>query len=131
MADFVKEHKKNVRFSVNRSEKLFLKVSQCEKDNWNELVTALQERRNTGTQIDTFLYLVKKHATQKQIIAGLIRNGRFAVGRDKGILFKLSVEELKDWKAKVAAHGGSQVECFVDMLNTEYTFQDNIEVITQ
>lgn len=130
MADFVTKASRNNRFSVNRSEKIFIKCSVVEKETWLTLVDTLQKRRNTGTQVETFLYLLrKKYVPGKNRV--LKRNGWASVERFSGILFKVSEEEMKLWKARVAAHGGSQVEAFNEMVDKEYFFQDQIEVITQ
>ena len=130
MADFVKEHVRNNRFTVNRSVKLFIKCSDVEKETWLSLVRVLQERRNTGTQVDTFMYLLRKKYTPNKNRM-IKRNGWGTVERKTGILFKISEEESVIWKARVKAHGGSAVEAFNEMVDQEYTFQDNIEIIIE
>lgn len=131
MADFVKEHKKNVRFSVNRNQTVQVKVSKDENDCYLKLVSVLQERRNTGPAVETMLYLIKKYFNQKPVVKGLKRNKRGTVLRDTKILFKVSETEKALWDEKLKFHGGSSVECFMDMINAEFTFQDKLEIIME
>lgn len=129
MADFVTKAKRNNRFTVQRSKTIGIRCSQVERDTWLDLVKALQDRRNTGTQIETFLYLLRKPYTPKKS-KKILRNGWSTVERFSFILFKVSETEKELWEIRVKLHGGSQVECFNELVDSEYFFQDAIEVIT-
>lgn len=131
MADFVKKHKRNNRFTVNRDQRIYIKCSQTERDMWLSLVNVLQDRRNTGPQIETFVYLVKKY--NKIIKLGRVtkRNGWKTVDRDKGILLKVNAAEKLEWIKLVSAFDSSQTETFMHIVDKEYSFQDNEEVIIE
>lgn len=132
MADFVKEHKKNVRFSVNRSEKVFLKISDDEKKQWLKLRNVLNDRRNTGNEIETFLYLLRKYSTRLKPNANFLkRNAPKSVDRFSGILFKLNEEENNLWLSCVGAFKSSKVSTFLYIIDQEYFFQDSLEPINE
>lgn len=125
MADFVKKHKRNVRFSVNRNKSIFLKVSQFEKDLCLELIKVLQQRRNSGSGIDTVMYLIRKYSKDHTFKSE--RQGWASVNRDKGIFIKMSESEKQEWLDFVGDN--SQVETFMYMVNEEYHFQDSVKII--
>lgn len=131
MADFVKEWQKNVRFSVNRDERILLKVSRVERAMWLKLASVLQERRNTGPQIETFLYLLRKY---NPIIEATKKAGRAewkTVSRDKFILFKVNHEENILWLELVEKYGSSKVDAFLHIIDKEFNFQDEVETINE
>ncbi len=130
MADFVKEHKKNTRFSVNRSEKIFIKLSQTEINTWLSLRATLNDRRNTGNEIETFLYLLRKYEPKLKPNANFTkRNNPYSVDRDKGLLFKVNEDENAIWLKCVAKFKSSKVATFLHIIDQEYFFQDQLEVI--
>jgi hypothetical protein len=131
MADFVEIHKKNNRFSVNRDKMILIRLSETELSMWQILVKVLQTRRNTGPQIETFLYLLRKY--EKKIKRGndLARAEWASVRRDKAILFKVNADELKLWLSVVTKYGTSKINCFIRILDKEYFFQDELEVISE
>jgi hypothetical protein len=131
MADFVKEWKRNVRFSVNRSERILLKVSETEQQVWLTLVKVLQSRRNSGPQIETFLYLVRKYMDNIDDRKTQARAEWKSVNRKKQILFKVSTEEKEQWDVFVRRFGSSSVNAFIYLMDKEYTFQDYVEVINE
>jgi hypothetical protein len=131
MADFVTEHKKNVRYSVNRSEKILIKLAEVELNVWLRLVEVLQERRNTGPQIETFLYLLRKY---KKLIKPAKIKGRAewkTVARNKCLLFKVNKDENKLWLNIVKKHCSSKVNAFIYIMDKEFNFQDNLEIINE
>lgn len=131
MADFVKIHKKNVRFSVNRNERILLKVSSTEKKVWLSLVNVLQERRNTGPQIETVLYLFRKYLPLIGPTVKPKRNDWKTVNRNTFILFKVSKTENELWLSLVEKYCSSKVETFMHIVDKEYTFQDSLEIINE
>lgn len=132
MADFVKEHKRNVRFSVNRSAKIYIKLSKTEVDQWLMLRKVLNDRRNTGNEIETFLYLLRKYETRmKPNVNFLKRNNPYSVERNTGILFKVNEDEEKLWLKCVGKFKSSKVSTFLYIIDQEYFFQDNLEPINE
>jgi hypothetical protein len=130
MADFVKEWKRNVRFSVNRSERILLKVSETEQKVWLKLVKVLQDRRNTGPQIETFLYLVRKYIDNMDARKTVARAEWKSVHRKKQILFKVSETEKENWDLFIRRFG-SAVNAFMYIMDKEFTFQDSVEIINE
>lgn len=131
MADFVKVWQRNVRFSVNRSERILLKVSETEQQVWLKLVKVLQERRNSGPQIETFLYLVRKYLNNMDERNQPARAEWKSVNRKKQILFKVSTEEEEQWDKFVRRFGSSSVNAFTYLMDKEFTFQDTVEIINE
>lgn len=131
MADFVKIWKRNVRFSVNRDERILLQVSETEQQVWLKLVKVLQERRNSGPQIETFLYLLRKYSNNIDVRNEPTRAEWKSVNRKKQILFKVSSDEKELWTEFVRRYGSSSVNAFIYIMDKEFNFQDQVEIINE
>lgn len=131
MADFVEIHKRNTRFSVNRSETILIKLSETELNVWLRLVEVLQERRNTGPQIETFIYLVRKYEKTMKLVKITGRAEWKTVARNKCLFFKVNEDENKLWLKAVEKYASSKVNTFLHIVDKEYNFQDEIEIINE
>ena len=131
MANFVKEWKRNNRFTVNRFERVKLKLSQVEIDVWLKLVSVLQDRRNTGPQIETLLYLVKKYEPIIKPDSTFVRAEWATVKRTKQLFFKVSEEEKNLWNKLTEKFKGSSINAFLYIVDKEYNFQDDLEIIPE